>query len=188
MALLSLIAFTSNAIAHIVNLTGLVRITLNDIWPLHLLALVMFLVMCFSLCARNFVVSQNLIRQSKGETGELDTYAQRIQKELQGKSAWQRMFGRTPLWVGVVTLLLSLYALGSFAVAGFQQRVEIRERYGQPWLYDDGWIRAATDADLKQLENDEIRFSTAGFAMLAFVPWAYFTYRSPLNRKPGITS
>jgi hypothetical protein len=66
-------------------------------------------------------------------------------------------------------------------VAGFQHRVEVRKRYGQPWLYDgfDGWLRPATDGDLVSLQNVGPRLATAGFALMAFVPWAYFTYRSP---------
>jgi hypothetical protein len=181
MALLSLIAFAANAVAHLVILASTASITLNDTWPIHLLSMVVFLAMIFSLCCGNFVIGQELKQLSPGEKGELYAFAQHIEKKHQGKSAWQRMFGRTPLWVGIATVLMFVYAFGSFAMAGFRNPVEVRERYGEPWLYDEfgGWIRRATEADLKQLQHDELHFATAGFALMAFVPWAYFTYRSP---------
>ena len=97
---MSAIAVLSNASLHVAVLEDWGAITLGRSWPAHLLSMVMFLVMLATLFIRWNAHALELIQM---EHEEKQKYMQECQERGLRDTVWKRLFGATPIWVGVAS-------------------------------------------------------------------------------------
>jgi hypothetical protein len=181
LAILSLIVFLLNAGAHVATFIDGVQISQRHTWPFHVAALVLFFAMFGTLVRDTMSGAARMGRMSKEELCHLrDTLQQTIRP---------RLFGSIPTWMVVFIVGLFLYVSGIMVAHAFTtaRDGQVVTEDGQFRLVDDqgNHIRQLTAEEYARFGSGEVRIFAAGFAMLTFWSFTFFTYRRAAPRPPA---